>query len=132
MRNWVTGLLCVWSMAASGAEAVFAGGCFWCVEALYQETAGVSDVVSGVLAVTAAEGSAFGAWNIGTGRGLSVRQVVEGFGAALGQPVAIRQEASHIREVERQDLVADVTRLRALGWSPRTSFEDGLRDLLGR
>ena len=28
-------------------EAVFAGGCFWCVEALYQEQAGVSNVVSG-------------------------------------------------------------------------------------
>ncbi len=29
------------------AEAVFAGGCFWCVEALFQETEGVSDAVSG-------------------------------------------------------------------------------------
>lgn len=28
-------------------EAVFAGGCFWCVEALFQETEGVSDAVSG-------------------------------------------------------------------------------------
>ncbi len=27
--------------------AVFAGGCFWCVEALYQEVEGVSNVVSG-------------------------------------------------------------------------------------
>ena len=35
------------SGAALADEAVFAGGCFWCVEALYQETEGVSDVVSG-------------------------------------------------------------------------------------
>ncbi len=28
-------------------EAFFAGGCFWCVEALFQETEGVSDAVSG-------------------------------------------------------------------------------------
>ena len=33
--------------AAHAATAVFAGGCFWCVEALYQEVEGVSDVVSG-------------------------------------------------------------------------------------
>ncbi len=28
-------------------EALFAGGCFWCVEAAYQDLDGVSDVVSG-------------------------------------------------------------------------------------
>ena len=32
---------------ARADTAVFAGGCFWCVEALYQETEGVSDAVSG-------------------------------------------------------------------------------------
>ena len=35
------------SSVARGDDAVFAGGCFWCVEALYQETGGVSNVVSG-------------------------------------------------------------------------------------
>ena len=32
---------------AETRTAVFAGGCFWCVEALYQETEGVIDAVSG-------------------------------------------------------------------------------------
>tara|TARA_R110002110_G_scaffold91264_2_gene237436 strand:+ start:54953 stop:55534 length:582 start_codon:yes stop_codon:yes gene_type:complete len=32
---------------ADTAEAVFAGGCFWCMEAAYQEHEGVLDVVSG-------------------------------------------------------------------------------------
>ena len=40
-----TFLLC--ASPAIAAEAILAGGCFWCVEALYQETEGVSDVVSG-------------------------------------------------------------------------------------
>ncbi len=32
---------------AESATAVFAGGCFWCMESAYQDVAGVKDVVSG-------------------------------------------------------------------------------------
>lgn len=35
------------SSIALADTAVFAGGCFWCVEALYEEVEGVKDVVSG-------------------------------------------------------------------------------------
>jgi peptide-methionine (S)-S-oxide reductase len=42
-------LLCLQVPAAQAREqeAIFAGGCFWCMEALYQEIEGVSAVVSG-------------------------------------------------------------------------------------
>ncbi|MEH6637513.1 MAG: peptide-methionine (S)-S-oxide reductase MsrA [Halioglobus sp.] len=33
--------------AADSATALFAGGCFWCMESAYQEQKGVTDVVSG-------------------------------------------------------------------------------------
>ena len=32
---------------AEPAEAIFAGGCFWCMEYEYQEVDGVTDVISG-------------------------------------------------------------------------------------
>ncbi|MEE4659616.1 MAG: peptide-methionine (S)-S-oxide reductase MsrA [Halieaceae bacterium] len=35
------------AMQAGAATAVFAGGCFWCMEAAYQDVPGVTDVVSG-------------------------------------------------------------------------------------
>lgn len=47
LNSWLLVLSFFVSTPALAAEAVFAGGCFWCVEALYQETEGVSDVVSG-------------------------------------------------------------------------------------
>lgn len=34
-------------VAASGATAIFAGGCFWCVETDFEKLPGVIDVVSG-------------------------------------------------------------------------------------
>ena len=41
-------LLCVVSpVRAESATAMFAGGCFWCMESDFQEQAGVTDVVSG-------------------------------------------------------------------------------------
>ncbi|MFT6433126.1 MAG: peptide-methionine (S)-S-oxide reductase [Candidatus Azotimanducaceae bacterium] len=45
----ITGLICLilTSPAILAEKAVFAGGCFWCVESLYQEQDGVSEVVSG-------------------------------------------------------------------------------------
>jgi len=41
-------LLSLWMAPAWSASAVFAGGCFWCMESAYQDIPGVTDVVSGL------------------------------------------------------------------------------------
>lgn len=51
MRHYFLPLLMLISFGsgvrAESAVAVFAGGCFWCMESFYQEYEGVTDVVSG-------------------------------------------------------------------------------------
>jgi len=49
LRNlsWLLLVPCALSARADTATAVFAGGCFWCMEAAYQGREGVVDVVSG-------------------------------------------------------------------------------------
>jgi peptide-methionine (S)-S-oxide reductase len=41
-------LVIVLAQSATAATAVFAGGCFWCMESAYQDVPGVSDVISGL------------------------------------------------------------------------------------
>ena len=40
-------LLLAWAGAAKADTAIFAGGCFWCVEQAFQDVTGVTDAVSG-------------------------------------------------------------------------------------
>jgi peptide-methionine (S)-S-oxide reductase len=40
-------LMVVLAQSATAATAVFAGGCFWCMESAYQDVPGVTDVISG-------------------------------------------------------------------------------------
>ena len=47
MRLLTILLIATFAPAASADKAVFAGGCFWCMEAAYQDLKGVSDVISG-------------------------------------------------------------------------------------
>ena len=88
----------------------------------------VGDLVEACL--LAADGAAFGPFNIGTGEETSVNRLVEVLRAAAGAPgFAPDYAPPRPGEVERSCL--DVTRARdELGWSARTSLEDGLRRTL--
>jgi UDP-glucose-4-epimerase GalE len=69
-----------------------------------------------------------GAWNLGTGRGHSVREVLSAVAARLGRPVPSVDGPR--REGDPPELVADPSRARRdLGWNPvRSDLERLVRD----
>jgi peptide methionine sulfoxide reductase msrA/msrB len=63
--------------AAARAEAVFAGGCFWCVEAVFRELDGVLDVVSGYAGGSAETANYKAVCGGGTGHAEAVKIVYD-------------------------------------------------------
>ena len=86
----------------------------------------VADVAAGLVALLAP--GAAGPYNICSGQPVTLRQVVEIVGRALGREDLLRFGARPHRPGEVMFLAGEATRLRALGWRPRWSLEDGLRD----
>lgn len=63
-------------------------------------------------------------FNVGTGIETSVNQLARAMMAATGREVEIRYAPARPGELLRSCL--DASRLRALGWAPQTSLDDGL------
>ena len=70
------------------------------------------------------------AYNVGSGRAVSVREVVAACSAILGTRIRIVQDPLRLRPVDRRLLVADNRKLRACSWFPRYTLEDTLAELL--
>lgn len=56
-----------------------------------------------------------------------MRELADTIGAATGRPAAISELLDVTQDTYR--LVADISKLRALGYVPRTSLADGVRAL---
>jgi len=70
-------------------------------------------------------------FNIGSGEGRSVQQLVDAVLAAHGATADVRTDPAKVRRVERPVLVADIGRAgRVLGWAPQTAFRDGIQRTL--
>lgn len=86
----------------------------------------VEDVAEALLLTL--EGRVRGAINIGTGTGVSVRDIARTVAEIIGMPARI--VVPEIVPDPYDFLVADSARLRALGWRPRASLAEGLNCLV--
>ncbi|MCX8000800.1 MAG: GDP-mannose 4,6-dehydratase, partial [Leptospiraceae bacterium] len=72
-----------------------------------------------------------GTFNIGTGCSYSVKEVVDVVSEILNENIKIVQDKKKVRKVEREDLVADISKIQnETGWKPKISLKNGLEKLL--
>jgi GDP-4-dehydro-6-deoxy-D-mannose reductase len=68
--------------------------------------------------------------NVGAGQSYSVRAIVDRLVALARVPLTVQVDPELLRPTDEADNVADVSRLRALGYRPRIPFETTIADAL--
>ncbi len=69
-------------------------------------------------------------FNLGRGIEYAVTEIVDSFSNALGEKIEIEVDPARVRKVERMHLLADVTKLKSLGWEPRIGIDEGIKTLV--
>ena len=69
-------------------------------------------------------------YNLGRGIEYSVKEIVEAFERQLGEKITIEQNPDRMRKSDRMHLLADVSKLKKLGWNPTWSIDDGVKTLI--
>jgi UDP-glucose 4-epimerase len=88
----------------------------------------VTDTAAGLVAA-AQGGPGLEVFNVGTGTGTTIADVMETIGEITGHPVDVRQVPERIRDGDGH-LISDPQKLKATGWKPQYDLEAGLRELL--
>jgi GDP-4-dehydro-6-deoxy-D-mannose reductase len=90
------------------------------------------DVRDGVeaLAILAQRGESANAYNIGSGVGTSLHDVLTSLSEASQTPLKWRVDPALIRPVDEPKRIADVSKISVLGWLPRRIVKTALLDTL--
>ncbi len=89
------------------------------------------DMASAVGKLLKKENPGLNIFNLGRGIEYSVVEIVEAFERQLGEKINIEVDPARVRKVERQHLLADVSKLkRSTGWEPKWSIDDGIKNLI--
>ena len=88
----------------------------------------VTDTVTGLVA-TAAGSPGLEVFNVGTGSGTAIKDVLRSIEAIRGEPLHVEQVPDRIRDGDGH-LIADPAKLLATGWKPEYDLDAGLGRLL--
>jgi UDP-glucose 4-epimerase len=91
----------------------------------------VTDVAAALAALISAPSTAHTTFNVGSGRSVSVADLVGICEKILGSRISVKLDPRRQRSNDRMELIADISRLRrTVGWSPIRTLEETLKDLL--
>lgn len=88
------------------------------------------DMADAVYRLVNLQNSGFDIFNLGRGIEYAVTEVVDAFSKLLGEEIKIEVDQARVRKVERQHLLADVRKLKSIGWEPKHSLEEGIQDMI--
>lgn len=80
--------------------------------------------------ITAAESSATGVFNVGTGGNTTINGLAEAIMKIIGKELSPLHQESRAGDV--RDSLADIAKARDIGYEPRYSLEEGLRETIRR
>ena len=90
----------------------------------------INDIVSAVDYMAFCEWpTTYAVYNLGTGESHSVREVAQTMIRLTGRNIEY-VATGETRPNEVLDTIADISKLRALGWSPKVTLEEGLREVI--
>ena len=70
-------------------------------------------------------------FNLGRGIEYSVVEIVEAFGRQLNEEIKIEVDPDRVRKVERQHLLANVSKIKkTAGWKPVWGIDEGIKDMI--
>lgn len=92
----------------------------------------ISDIRDAVRAMTlvVAKGTPGEAYNIARGEARSIRENIDRLVTLATVPIRVEVDEERRRPLDEPVHWADVSKIRALGWAPRYSFTDTLKDIL--
>jgi UDP-glucose 4-epimerase len=89
------------------------------------------DMASAVQELIRLEKTGYETFNLGRGIEYSVVEIVEAFGRQMNEQINIEIDPARVRKVEREHLLADVSKLkRCTGWEPVWGIDEGIHDLI--
>jgi UDP-glucose 4-epimerase len=88
------------------------------------------DMAAAILKLIKHSDSGYDTFNLGRGIEYSVVEIVESFERQLNEKIIIEIDPAKVRKVEREHLLADVTKLKSIGWEPVWGLDDGIKNLV--
>lgn len=88
------------------------------------------DMASAVRILLEMDHPGYDIFNLGRGIEYSVVEIVEAFERQLNEKIKIEVDPERVRKVEREHLLADVNKLKSVGWIPRWGIDEGIKDLI--